>query len=453
MMRNLVAIAAVIFMIATGVAASQEAGVCQDSQSTSEALPAPPAQQGLTQVGDSVETRIDSPHPYVGLSTTKAQLVFSREIYHPGASFVSPHFSRFELAEGDYVIVRSPDYSRSWGYEGFGKKERGKEGNGGFWGIHITGEKAIVELWAKGPASAYGFSIDYYGRGFTAVEMDLEESDTEAVCITDDKENAVCYKTSEPDMYEEARAVVRLLTRRGLNSFLCTGWLLGDEGHMMTNEHCITSQTEADDTDYEFMAEGATCSTNCPQLGCDGTIEATLGSLIQDSATLDYALVKLPGNLSTAYGFMQFRGTGAALEERIYSPQHPGGRGKEIAVLSTYPDNPSGFGEVDSLTETACSGGPSPDVGYFLDTEGGSSGSPVLAYSDNLVVSLHHCRGSASCNTGTSFDDPNRGVAVPLLITDLGANLPNNAIGSSSGEIFADGFESGNTSAWSTSVP
>ncbi|MGB5513256.1 MAG: hypothetical protein WBP36_01915, partial [Thermoanaerobaculia bacterium] len=62
------------------------------------------------------------------------------------------------------------------------------------------------------------------------------------------------------------------------------------------------------------------------------------------------------------------------------------------------------------------------------------------------------CRGSASCNTGTSFDDPNRGVAVPLLITDLGANLPNNAIGSGE-EIFADGFESGDTTAWSNSVP
>ena len=143
-MKNLTVIAIAVFLAATGVVASQEAGVCRDASATLDAFPAPNVQQGATRVGDSVETRIDTPHPYVGLSTTKAQLVFSREIHHPGASFVSPHFGRFELAEGDYVIVRSPDYSRSWRYEDFGKKERGKEGNGGFWGIHITGENSTV---------------------------------------------------------------------------------------------------------------------------------------------------------------------------------------------------------------------------------------------------------------------------------------------------------------------
>jgi len=450
-MRNLFTIAVALFLGATGVIASQDAGSCPVTQSAREALPSPTFQQGLTQVGDSIETRIDSPHPYAGLSTTKPQLVYSREIYHPGASFVSPHFSRFELAEGDYVIVRSPDFSRSWRYEGFGKKDRGKQGNGGFWGIHITGERAVIELWAKGPAGAFGFAIDHYGRGFTAAEMGLEDGSPEALCTDDDKENAVCYKTSEPAMYEEARGAVRLLIRKGLNSFLCTGWLLGDEGHMMTNEHCITSQTEADDTDYEFMAEGATCETDCPQLGCDGTIAATDGTLVQDSEPLDFALILLPGNPSSTYGFMQLRDTGAVLEERIYSPQHPGGRGKELAVFSTYSENPSGFNEVDSLTEAGCSG-PDDDVGYFMDTEGGSSGSAVLGYSDNLVVALHHCRGGNSCD-GFAFDDPNRGVAVPLIITSLGANLPNNAIGSSAEVIFADGFESGDTTSWSDTVP
>lgn len=441
-------VAVVLFSIASGVVAGQQAQSCQTQQSPEAASPAPLYQQGRLQVGEYVSAAIDSPHPYAGLSTTRPQLIHSREIYHPGATYIAPHFSRFELGEGDFVIVRSPDSSRSWRYEGYGKKELGKEGNGGFWGIHITGERAVVELWASGPG-AYGFTIDRYGRGFTAAEMGQDDSATESICTADDKENAVCYETSEAAIYNESKAVVRLLIT---GSSLCTGWLLGDEGHMMTNEHCITTQSDADNTDYEFMAEGADCSTNCPQLGCDGTIEATSGTLVQDSSPLDYALVKLPGNLSTTYGFMQFRGTGAVLEERIYSPQHPGGRGKEIAVASTYPANPSGFGEVDSVTESGCSG-PEDDVGYFLDTEGGSSGSPVLAYSDNLVVALHHCRGSAFCTSGTPTDDPNRGVAVPLIITSLGSNLPNNAIGSSTGEIFADGFESGDVSAWSSSVP
>ena len=41
----------------------------------------------------------------------------------------------------------------------------------------------------------------------------------------------------------------------------------------------------------------------------------------------------------------------------------------------------------------------------------------------------------------------------PLLIAELGANLPNNAIGSTADVIFSDGFESGDTSVWSAVVP
>jgi len=447
-MKRFVTFAIVLSSVAAGAVASQEAPSCQAAQMS---LPASLAQQGPIPAGDSFEIRIDSSHPYAGLSTTKPQLVYSREIYHPDASFISPHFSRFELAEGDYVIVRSPDYSRSWRYEGQGKQDRGRQGNGGFWAIHINGERAIVELWAKGPEGDFGFSIDRYGRGFPDSEVNLSEGLSEAICTVDDKENAVCYENTEPQAYEKAKAVARLLIRKGpFSSGWCTGWLVGDEGHLMTNQHCIEQASHAADTDYEFMAEGATCGTDCPRGDCVGTIEADTGTLIQLDNVLDFALVKLPGNLSTKYGFFQLRETGPVLEERIYSPQHPGGRGKEIAIVSTYPENPSGFAEMDSLNEDPCFGGPDPDVGYFMDTEGGSSGSPVLGYSDNLVVALHHCAGSAS---GCSFGDANTGVPVPLIITSLGANLPNNAIGSSADVVFGDGFKSGDTTAWSTSVP
>ena len=94
-MKNLTVVAAALFLVASGLVANQEAGVCRNSQATLDSQTALSIQQGATRVGDSVETRIDSPHPYAGLSTTKPQLVYSREIHHPGASFISPHFSRF----------------------------------------------------------------------------------------------------------------------------------------------------------------------------------------------------------------------------------------------------------------------------------------------------------------------------------------------------------------------
>lgn len=89
---------------------------------------------------------------------------------------------------------------------------------------------------------------------------------------------------------------------------------------------------------------------------------------------------------------------------------------------------------------------------YFADTEGGSSGSPVIAHGDHCVVVVH--AGTFGC------DDPNvpgnTGTITSQVISDLGADAPADAVVTSGlcnagfPEVFTDGFESGNTSAWSS---
>ena len=135
------------------------------------------------------------------------------------------------------------------------------------------------------------------------------------------------------------------------------------------------------------MAEGATCGTSCASWGaCPGTVVATGATLVKTDAPRDYTLLQLPTNPTATYGFLQLRSTGAVVDERIYVPQHPAAYGKKIAVNSTAAADASGYAEVYSLNEPACqSGGPS-DVGYYADTQGGSSGSPVLGYADAVVV-------------------------------------------------------------------
>jgi hypothetical protein len=81
-------------------------------------------------------------------------------------------------------------------------------------------------------------------------------------------------------------------------------------------------------------------------------------------------------------------------------------------------------------------------MGYRADTQGGSSGSPVVAHSDNQVVALHHC-GSSTINTG---------VLIEQVISTLGPNLPASALGVP-GLVFEDGFESGDTGLWSFVQP
>jgi hypothetical protein len=257
----------------------------------------------------------------------------------------------------------------------------------------------------------YGYRIDKYARGYTAQEPGTNGLQAEALCGGDDSGWARCYESSEPQIYHHSRAVARLLIN---GSSACTGWLVGNQGHLLTNNHCIATDTDARNTTYEFMAEGATCATSCATWGaCPGTVVATSATLVKTDAPRDYTLVQLPTNPTSTHGFLQLRATGAVVDERIYVPQHPAAYGKKIAVTSSATADASGYAEVYSLTELACqSGGPS-DVGYYADTQGGSSGSPVIGYADHQVVSLHHC---ANC--------PNRGVPIQEIITHLGSSLP-----------------------------
>jgi hypothetical protein len=399
-------------------------------------------------IGEHVKERFATAHPYPAGDGGAEALVWSDEIFFDGAIYIAPHFARFELAPGDKVVIRSPDGAQSWTYTGLGKAGLGSSKEG-FYAVHIKGDTALIELWASNRVPGFGYEIDFYGRGYNmdeirafweagmGEEMNLPRlpEDTRSICTVNDTEEAMCYAVSEPMIYDRSRAVARLLLS---GSSHCTGWLVGCDGHVMTNEHCIGSQGQLNSIDFEWMAEGPDCATNCQSSqACPGTIEASGGTLVQLDASLDYSLVvpdtSVGGgtDLVGTYGFMQLRESGAVLDERIYLPGHPAGWGKHIAVESTYPLEPNPpFASVVSLNETACSGAPaSGDIGYWADTQGGSSGSPVLGYSDHRVVALHHCRGSGICTTGSSPpDDPNRGVPIEAVIADLGANLPGCAV-------------------------
>lgn len=81
------------------------------------------------------------------------------------------------------------------------------------------------------------------------------------------------------------------------------------------------------------------------------------------------------------------------------------------------------------------------DTGYWCDTIGGSSGSPVLARSTNRVVAIHHFgTGGGASNASTM----NGGARMDLIWPFVSEYL---------GVIFIDGFEMGDTAAWAQTVP
>lgn len=375
----------------------------------------------LIPAGKSKPRVINSPHPYLGSSDGSFKKVWSETIREEGVAFVMVHFDRIELGEGDYIIVKSPITDRSWTYR---EDEINMKG-GKFWSIYILGEELIIEIYSKNSVGAYGYSIDMVQRGFHIEEMPQSFS----ICGADDTQEARCYQITDPAKFTASHAVARLLTVKSNGSFWGTGWLVGSDDHMMTNEHVITSQTEANNTTYEFMALGGSCATDCTSPGaCSGTIFASSATFIQDNTVLDYCLLQIPDqggtSASSTYGFLQMRSKGPVIGERIYIPQHPAGWGRRIAVTSDNAADVNGFPIIQSLTESGCyANSNSDEVGYWADTRGGSSGSPVLSHRDNLVIALHHCKGDAA-----GCGDMNRGVQIQKIITDLGASLPPNSV-------------------------
>ena len=115
-----------------------------------------------------------------------------------------------------------------------GKFESLTRGLGAFWATHIKGDQVVLELFTPGRSSgaAWGYSIDRYAAG----TVNLGAGAPESICSPDDRRNAVCYQGSEPDAYDHGRAVARLLVE---GTLLCTGFLVGCEGHLFTNNHCF----------------------------------------------------------------------------------------------------------------------------------------------------------------------------------------------------------------------
>jgi V8-like Glu-specific endopeptidase len=303
-------------------------------------------------------------------------------VSHPDATYIRVHFSEFDLAAGDYISISNASGSYVRRFEG-----RGPHDLGHFWAATMPGDTAIITLNATYGGAA-GFSIDSYGRGTEQV-FDLEPNDPvggptpDSVCGTLDWRDAACYETSHPTEYEKSRAAVKALI--GCCSS-CTAFKISDSGQFMTNNHCTSSNSGVQSTELLLEFQNNACGG-----GGSGQSGSVMGSsLVATGYTYDYTLMTTTGN-SGGIPCLELDDRLASVGERIYIAGHPSGNPKQLTIESTHSSNPSGNCEVDASPYSGRGSG--SDVGYYCDTTGGSSGSPVIAASTGKVVALHHFGG------------------------------------------------------------
>jgi hypothetical protein len=326
------------------------------------------------------------------------------------ASFVKVYFDYVNLPAGWALEVSSGDGSETYIYRGNDEKsadktvdaDMGQNGSTSFAAMSVNGGKARVRLIneasnEKGADTGRGepvVLISHVMEGYPeGIMQPLAEKgllaggsgpEIRSICGTDNKKAVACYTGTKAT---RAQAVARLLLSGG---GACTTWRLGSGNHFMTNNHCFSTASGVRAAEIQFNYQNTTCT---------GTTTATItkvagSSLLKTSSSLDYSLytVASTANLSS-FGSLSLDVRIPTAGETIYIPQHPGGRKKELGVEST-----SDSGGLCKIS-TAQSG---VDSLYLCDTEGGSSGSPVLATSSNKVINLHHLGGCGNAGVRIS---------------------------------------------------
>jgi hypothetical protein len=325
----------------------------------------------------------------------------AQTFHYPQASYVKLHFGRMSMAAGDYLIVSNPDGSESYRYDA-------TTADG--WAMSITGDTAEVAM-HRAAAADPGVMIDQVARGYTRTEQaKLPESQIvapnrtgreESVCGGNESANAVCYRSADPVAYTRSRAIARLLIN---GTELCTGWRVGPDNRMLTNNHCFATSEQAAKTEVWFNYQCAKCA------GPDTLQPAKVmgAKVLATDHTYDYTLFTVGDFASVRkFGFLALDTARPVKGQELYIPQHPAGEPTRIA---------GSLGEKAGTCEVANNAydgyAPGSDVAYYCDTEGGSSGSPVLSRKTNKVVALHHFGGC-----------PNSGVRADLLYAKLKALL------------------------------
>ena len=135
------------------------------------------------------------------------------------------HFSKFELATGDWLEILSADGSERYVFKGRGYKQKGED----FWGNSVLGDTAILRLHSRA-GEGYGFDVDFYAHGI--VPLIDDEPGQKSVCGVNDWRNAACYETSHPTEFDRAKRAVVVLYNGTEN---CTGVKVGCPNQILTN--------------------------------------------------------------------------------------------------------------------------------------------------------------------------------------------------------------------------
>jgi hypothetical protein len=326
----------------------------------------------------------------------------SRTVAHAGAAFIKARFDHVALGPGDAVTVASPDGGESH------RHGAADVADGELRALSIEGDTAEILL-HDDPSDGVAASarLAAYARGLNEAELALRpsERDPESICGRDDSRNAACYRETDPWAWYASRSVARIIVN---DDSYCTAWL-ASPNRLVTNNHCVASDREARATEVQFGYECAKCA--------GGEVRSPLkvggDRVLATDYTLDYTLftVAEPGSIAHL-PYLAIDSRHAEKGEQVFLAGHPDSAPLRIASASG--SEPRGTGSHCQVLDNEAAGrGRNTDLAYYCDSEGGSSGSPVVSRVNGRVVGLHHLGG---CPNGAGRMDLIYPEIAPYLV-------------------------------------
>ncbi|HEX9945740.1 MAG TPA: serine protease [Thermoanaerobaculia bacterium] len=330
--------------------------------------------------------------------------VWTAAVQVPGATALRLHLTGVDLPPGAELYVYNLAGQAFGPYTG-----RGPLGDGVLHTNTVFGEKLLLQV--HSPAGAERApqltlaQVGVMGARFVAPRFgpqgvfDLNDLNAlakasnlcsrNADCVV----NAACQSSTAVNTAKDAVASILFLS--GASYYICTGGLIADTvttsviPYFLTAHHCISSSGEASSLETYFDYATTCSNPNCTQ-PYNNTGE-TVGSTIKATgSSSDYSLLQLSSAPTTPDGVATYLGwlsTAVANTNNLglYRISHPQG-------------SPQAYSEgVVDVNKTTCRSLPRGSFIYSRDTlgatEGGSSGSPVVNGSGQIVGQLYGACG------------------------------------------------------------
>lgn len=338
--------------------------------------------------------------------------VWTAAFRSPGATALRLHLSGLDLPDGAELYVYN------LGGQAFGPyTARGPLDDGVLYTNTVFGDQLLLQLFAPDGDAVRAFTVEeigVMGSRFTAarrgsdprfLDLNVLLSDAGNLC----SDNAVCVENAAcadiPGSIQPAKdAIATILFASGGGYYICTGGLIADTDttslipYFLTANHCISTSSEAASVETYFDYEDTCSNPDCTQPYSVGTGD-TIGATIKSTGTSsDWCLLQLsavPGSPDGVETYLGWISTPVASLDgtALYRISHPSGSPQAYSTQ-----------EVDTSAGTCrrLSRGPfiySRDT--FGATEGGSSGSPVMNASGQVVGQLY---GVCGTNIGDVCD-------------------------------------------------